>query len=583
MQQTTNTPHWLWQLAQRLMQLTPFRSSQAIALTLIAQTALMLGMLLPVKIVMLLGMETIPSYMPQLVQQWSREALILSLSGLAVICFLIYLVGEKWATNLINSSVRNIVEQAGKIVLFENQEQVATNTYTKVINSLAGIIFMLVSLVVLSFIYPLTSISTIAVIAASAPAIPVLVRRARQHNQPKLLIQSLQNINNLGFLLIFAIIVVDHLYFSGPSLLFTIATIILTRQATSKLIISVADLANTAELREKNSALFFHDHVLNSHTPINSEGIWALLEIPNRKHWLCDLLEQASGERPATDTLSIHWLQSGIPNIFAFWVEADKENYIVKIYDKPRALQCNHEATLLTSESAAQLPAPELLFTGVHKEFRVNVLRIATGYTPLTNRSEFEAIATELQQTLAGCLPPTSITAPYLRSHPLLWKKLDEALVRPLLLACQKDEREQVASLLHNISALRNTLANLPTAFQNNTINPHNILIKEGQSPITWQWGQWGLDVFGCNFPANKKGFSQIQTAITLRYKNDQALNTVPASDIELASFTNALYYCLKSQRFKDALELVPEINQRLAEMPAALTNEPPSSSQSPT
>ncbi|MDO3385345.1 hypothetical protein QWI17_05765 [Gilvimarinus sp. SDUM040013] len=562
----SSTLRWLVALTIRLVQVTPFRSSQAILFTLIAQTALMLGMLLPIKVVMLLGVDRMPSYMPDFLQQWSLESLILSLSGLAVVFFVIYLVGEKLATNLVNSAARDIVQQAGKVVLFENQEQVANNTYKKVVTSLAGIIFTCLVLIFLGFAYPIVAIAIIVAITLVAPAIPGLRAQAQKLQQPQLLMQSLQNINNIGFLLLFALIVCDHLYFIAPSIILTIATIILTRQATGKLVSSIADLANTASNREKVSALFFHNQVLLNHIPVPSEGIWSLLELTTRNVWIEESLNNSDWPGANYSISDIRWLQTGTPNIFAFWVtsESRDDSCIVKIFDKTRESQSIHEATLLACPTASNLPAPELLNTSIQHGFHVHVLGVPAGFIPLEERTKFLELSQIFHQHLAIIQPDNSITAPYLRSHPLLWQKLNEELLRPLLLACSDQNREDVVYLLENLSSLRQQLSSLPTALQNPTINPHTLLISEDETPISWHWGQWSLDVLGCSFPANMKGMTKIQQALEQRELADNTLNATESVNIELASFTNALFFCMKSQRFNDALDLIPKINKRI-------------------
>lgn len=564
-----STGHWLAQLTYRLIGATPVRSGITVALTIVSQVSLMLGMLLPLKVIMLLGTDQVPDFMPEAFQAWSVKDLIFFLGGLAIVFFLLYIVAERTAVKLIDASARDILRQVNKVVLFENQNQLATNTCKKVMTSLAGLMFTLAVLIFLGFIYPLVTVALAGLILVCAPVVRQLAIYTRITRQPQLLPQHLHNINNGSFLLLFSIIVIDHLYFSAPSILITIVAIILARQISAKMVSSVIDLAQVRQNKEKVSALFFDNHILHSHLPLEGEGIWQLLETEQRRQWIGEALTQA-GETNDASQLDIQWLQSGVPHIFAFWVsrQSDPDCYIVKLFDENKRTQGIHEASLLKSPTGKNLPAPGLIFNGQLRGFLVHIFKPEAGFAPLQTLAEAPALIQRFGQQLALCQPSKDISEAYTRAHPLLWQTLTVESIRPILLAATAEQRESVTQFLQKLPDIRQQLSELPTVLHNPSVTGHTLLTDQAGHLLAWQWGQWELDVFGRHLPLNAAGLEQAKD--TLAAASDERWQKADLQTIELAMVMSQFERALKSQRWVDAVNLLPRALRLAREIPEA-------------
>ncbi|WP_157497961.1 hypothetical protein [Gilvimarinus chinensis] len=533
-------------------------------LSLVSQAALMIGTLLPIKVVMLLGMPEIPSYIPSPFDQLSINSLILLLSLVAVLMFIVYLATDKFCARLIHASCDKIVAQTGKVVLFENQEELAKNAYQKIVTSIAAILFNSLVFVVVGVIYPGLCLTLITFIIVSAPIANWFLAKSRQQKKPVVYNRAIQNLGNTSFLISFGFIVIDHLYFAAPSILLTIIALILSRQGSSKFCAAAIDLADIANKREKVSAIFFEEHLLLSKNIPDHSDLTGMLAADARNHWLPELLSKAQWEINNSKEINSRWLQTNVANVFALWVEnkATRESCVVKLFDKNKKTLAQHEASLLTSPGADALPAPDLIYAGSLNGFAVHLLS-TDGFSPPVQTEQFAHLAPKIKQALASWPIPEELRSAYQKAHPLLWQQLDAATFEQLLIAADAEEQQQIQKIQQALPMLKSALATLPVCLYNPQITPYTVLISDSDG-LAYQWGQWGMDILGSQYPTTPYGQNGLKDAL-----KDISLESEQTS-AELASYVACLLQNVGQQRYLDALEQLPHILKRLDNLPQA-------------
>lgn len=560
MSKADNIYRWLFDLAKHLVGQTPGRSWAAIFASLSGQACLMIAMLLPIKVVMLLGLDTIPSYMPWPLRSMTLEQLTLLLSGLTLVFYGVYLAGEKLTEQWIDSAATEVIGKTGKVVLFENQGDIASDTYKRMVRAIAALLLTLGVISLLGVLYLKMCLVLIAFLAFSIwPAVRIF-KYAHKINNPQLIIQSLNNLGNIGFLVCFALVVVDHLYFAAPSVLFTIAALILARQATSKIAAGVGDLTHISRQREKISALLYQEHLLLPSKGNQSDKITPLLASPARDLWLKQALRQCEWLTSEQEDIEVRWLQSTTPNVYSFWVAqaATGRRCLVKIFDTTRKALALHEASLLTSPSAEQLPAPKLEHASVLEGFHIHVLATPSGSDPLNDRGQTEALSACALRALCYCPPGGEIKDAYLRSHPLLWQKLSEDLLQPLYLSADQEQTTRLNDICQHLEPIREKLRELPLTFVNPTINYRTLIAHDQNRVQVSQWGQWKIECFGAQFPANAQGIASIGDIIDQAQGERSDIAQVDISLVKLACWFSGIEQAVNSQRYLDALDLLP-------------------------
>ncbi|UTF59307.1 hypothetical protein [Gilvimarinus sp. DA14] len=561
MQDQSSFFNWISKLSVRLLQSTPAYSYTAIFLSLVSQAALMVGTLLPIKVVMLLGTPDVPAYIPTPFDQLSKDSLILLLTLVAVAMFTVYLASDKLCAQCIHKSCDKIVRQTGKVILFENQEELAKNAYQKIVTSIAGILFNGLVFVVVGIIYPGLFLLLTAVVFVSAPIARWLLNKSRRQRKPAIYNRAVQNLGTISFLLSFAFIVVDHLYLSAPSILLTIIALILSRQASSKFCAAAIDLADIANKREKVSAIFFEEHILFNTSIPHQDSLASMLTFEARENWLPEILAKTQWQIDDRYQISTKWLQTNVANVFALWIKnnATEQSCIIKLFDSNKKALAQHEASLLVSASADCLPAPDLIYTGSLNGLPINLLK-TDGFSPLTDQEQFAELATAIKEKLVLWPVPDELRSAYLKAHPLLWQKLDMTTFEQLVIAADANEQTLITQIQQRLPKIKSALATLPVCLHNPNIAPHTVLANE-QSALAYQWGQWGMDILGSQYPTTPYGQKCLRSAI------DNANLDVNVALAEIASYLASLLLHLSQQRYLDALDLLPPVLERLDEL----------------
>lgn len=145
---------WILSLSRRLLSVVPGFTLYSVAATLVSQFALLLAFVLPLKVILLLGSEGIPSYFPEQFKLFDRQTLILALSSLAMLLYLVHLFAERLIGVCLAGGARNLLLRSRKMVLFDNQDEVATRGYQRYSRGLASLVFVLIFFPLLVWLSP---------------------------------------------------------------------------------------------------------------------------------------------------------------------------------------------------------------------------------------------------------------------------------------------------------------------------------------------------------------------------------------------------------------------------------------------
>jgi hypothetical protein len=88
---------WYTKLGKKLVRELPFYTLAIITLTLVAQISTLLSFLLPIKIIMIAGLDSMPAYIPNLFGDIDKKTVIGILIGLTIILFGIQATAGKFS------------------------------------------------------------------------------------------------------------------------------------------------------------------------------------------------------------------------------------------------------------------------------------------------------------------------------------------------------------------------------------------------------------------------------------------------------------------------------------------------------
>ncbi|MBS9402920.1 hypothetical protein KG088_04695 [Halomonas sp. TRM85114] len=520
----------------------------------------------------MLGSDRVPRYFPASFAEIDRDVLIAALSVGTVGFFLLYLLAERmiaWVTSL---STSRLLAMSQKMVLFENQEELAASSYQRYSRALASGVFIALALFGLGWFYPWMSL------VITSYFFMVLVLFWGLHEQSpgfrerleSKLPQTLTLAGGVGFFIAFGFLVADFIFWSPPGVIIAIVSLLLSRQIMQRASGMIGDLASLRRQQLKLDALFFHGKVLLPQQTRPEKSLWPLLVPGGRQAWVAAVLNKLVG--PEEGNVVCRWHQLGIPNVVGLIVKRGERQFLIKLFEINRSSWALHEATLM-AEPASRLSAPRWVGATQVEKFHCLIFELPQGEQPQVR--QVKRLSQQLLGELLAAQPHPDAVKRYLRSRPLLWQRLELSLVERLRVAADTaEQQEDLAMLLEQLPLLQQQLKALPVVLHNPEINQDAIWVPTadtGQSvaPILLNWGRWSLEPVGSGWPEAQKPLAKLGDALQLAVEQRAELGDIRVEQAELAALAFALERECNRQRYVQALELLPRLLERLATLEA--------------
>ncbi|NMT65221.1 hypothetical protein [Marinobacter orientalis] len=557
-----NVLRWYLSLGAKFYRVVPLMTSAIVVLTIVAQIASLLSFFLPLKIIILLGSDGMPRYFPAAFSQLDRDLLIAWLSGTTFGFFLLSLLAEKLIAKATEVAAGELLGKSQKMVLFENQEDVAAKAYQRYSSALAAGVFIPLALFALGWFYP----SMAGLIAGYSVFVFVvfmasyrLSERFREYLDQKLT-SALGLAAKLGFFLVFAYLVMEFIFFSPPGFIIAIISILASRQIFGRATALVSGLHGLAQQRPRLDGLFFHGKVLVSQQ-LNpgKKNLWALLQPETRAGWLMRVLEEAGVQPVGTGQLQVQWLDSSKPNmphLLVYGADMPDQRLLIKVFDVNRKSPAQHEAMLAT-EGLEGVPIPSLILVTEVDRFACHVYRLPPGQLLKVPQAKRKLPALE-KRFVTIHLPPRLVNR-YLRSRPLLVDRLSAEVLERLYVACSsRQDTLHVAELINRLAELHLHLKALPLVLMNPNMVRSVWQADADQSLLALNWDKWSLDPLGAGWPLPGKPFARLVEH--LAGEPDRRLNTADSRKVRLSALAYGLEDFNNRQLFNDALDVLPEI-----------------------
>nr|CDQ32847.1 hypothetical protein BN993_02274 [Virgibacillus halodenitrificans] len=551
--------YWLAFLGVKFAWVLPLRTSLVVLLTLFSQVAHLLAFLLPLKIVILLGSDGVPRYFPPSFAQLDRDLLVVILGVATVGFFVAHTLAEKLIDWVTKSAAHMLVERNKKLVLFENQDQVAEGAYQGFARALAGLIFCSLALVALAWVYPEMAIVMSGYLAAATLLVLGLCsysERAREWIHTNLS-GLLDNLNAVGFFCVFGYLVVDFVVLQPPGILVAILSILAGRQSFGRVAAAIKELYRLYNQREKLDAIFFHGRPLLKVVADKPGSFWQHLTPGQRSNWVEPLLREFcdvdTQDSEAIDR-DLEWQQPTYPNIGVFLYRAQDAVWMVKLFGQKKGSASQHEATLL-ADAPKGLPAPEFQGSSQYDAFPCGVYRLDQGKV-VSARHHGSARFQVYSQLLSVELTKPFVRR-YLRSMSTLPHRMSTTWLDRLVVAVISSEQsESLEKLRLYWQELCDFLNALPLAIYNPSFKPGSLWQAEASGDLcVLFWERWSLEPAGAGWPTGGKALEQLQEAHEEACKHRKSMRHFPFEHLVLASLAFELEQHVKNQKLDMAVE----------------------------
>lgn len=562
-----STLGWCFSLSRKFLEVTPGSIFTVQAASFSAQILLILTFFLPIKVLILLGSDGVPQYFPLYLKSIKKTHLIIGLSTLTLACYMLYLISELIVVVFSNRGAKKLLKNNGKLILFENQHQLAAQAYSKFTRGLSAGTFALIAFAVLLYIYKLLFIAA-AVYTLIASTLFIVIYNINPSAR-KLLNSyhsvALNMLCSIGFLAIFFCMIVDFLYLSPPKIFSALISLLLMRQGLSRLNVFMQDIIALRSQHRQINALFFHNQQLITDTGAHSEHVKMLLNEEQRNQWIPEALCSVTSTN--LEMLSTKWHQLGRGDIYSFESEflsgdgSVNKKFLFKLFGPNSTSLAEQELTLL--QNVPEIPTPVFLGRTKVENLICHVFEF-NDYRKLAHREIGIGVIT-INKNLLSIDPPESLIKRFARSHQYLEQRISYETIENLRIVATTEQLPSLERFTDQYDFLIETLASLPRQIISQDTTSDTLLLGESGNTFVSHWASWKMEPIGSNWPIGER--SKLEEAVGEVKLRRSSLNDTPTAAVVLCALTYAFERLCHRANYSDAIALLPDILEQLAHL----------------
>jgi len=547
------TIHWLLRLTIKFFKGAPAATSLMVVLSVVLQGLTMVAFLLPIKVIMLLSSPNIPKFFPDAYSQLGRNTLVLSLGAAAIVCFVLIFFVKHIIKSASHSGASNLQKKAQKISLFPNQNSIASNAYLNHSEMLANVTFSTLAIGLLFYLYTTVAIGLIfylALLALATNYSSKLHLSLSSHTH-----HSINNLNDIGFFVVFIFVVFDFLYLSPPSFFIAMFSIIMTRRLLSLLGVSIHKAIVLHRQADKINALFFHHRPLAPTIKVRSGNLWELFDMGLTSPWVKELVSTVADD---ADLFSVTWLQTHHPHQLVLKVSLRNKGgiFLIKLFDKDFTHLASHEASLL-KQYPNSLPCPPLLLTTTISGHSCHLFEITRH--EFTTKEKANTSLINLQKPLLSSLPSTQFLQQYKRSKVVLWQRIDSSMFNYLSMVANCDQAGIVERAIKCLPEIILRIKSLPLVV---SIPPEGfnrgLLFTCASGEIHCaSWENWAFEPIGYGWKTDKRSFSILKAALNQACNSSEQFNDCSIENVMLASLFSEIEKKINLVQYYDVISLL--------------------------
>jgi len=492
-------------LTRRLYKCSPSSLIFGIPIFVVNQVSLVLALLLPLKVLIMLGSDGVPSYFRSFMSEATREPWMIGLAATAVGMFLLHLATTRVLSRLGDQGGRSVLDQSQKTVLFDNQQRFASDIFGRVIATW-GTLGMALGGVSLGLLLEWRLVLLVlAAIALEFVFFALYWNRfrapERSEERERLLASRtnmLQNLSAINVLLLFGGLV--YLLLTDPAMNFIAAVLLflLTRQVLARSVRIFADADFFVKNRERVDALVHPGRHLREKRSTDRDSFEYLLR-PERRGRVFEAVAQAAGIPVAESEWQ--WRDSfGKRGALFVSSATDRQEteYRLKLKVKHGDAGLAREELFHLSDSPKSLGLScERVDAGTIFGRRYLLLR--SGFLASCPPDRFREVLFEVRMRLWKHSPQREFSLKLLRSFPPLDLRLTADRVGRIRLACNEAAEEVLLDeFLTRLSEVVASLQRLPKVLCNRSLlERDNILLDSSGAPVVMNWESISIDIVG--------------------------------------------------------------------------------------
>lgn len=555
-------------LTRRLFRCSPLVFMAEIPIFVVNQVAFVLALMLPLKVIIMLGSDGVPRYFRFFMTEETRDAWLVGLALAAVGMFLIYLATNFVLSRLEKRGGERVLIQSRKTGLFDDQDRFASDVFGRVVATW-GAVAMAIGGVALGLVLEWRLIVLVlAAIVLEFVFFAIYWNRFGTPERADELEQLaarrtniLQNLSAINVLLLFGGLV--YLFLTDPAMNFIVGVLLflLARQILARSVRIFADANFFMQNRERIDALVHPGRHLREKRSSDRDSFESLL-MPERRSRFFHAIGQAAG----TDLAASGWQWRDAPGKGgAFFVRPatsdEPSEFRIKIKMRKGDAGLARETMFYRSDSAGGLGLScELVDAG--SMFGRGYLLLRSSPLEPCPPQDAPEIAFQIRTRLWKHQPDKDLAQRLLRSFPPLDVRLTPERISRVRLACNKPLEEQLLDeFLGRLPQVIDALQRLPRALCNQALVGPNIFLMNSQDPVVLNWEAIRIDIIGADLLTADLDRTYFQDFIGKALDNKDCSNaTLPTRALPLVVQAAQIDRLISLEAYGAALETVPRL-----------------------
>lgn len=538
---------WYLQTVARLFNRLSKKMVVMTVLLLIEKVTLLLSMLLPLKIILILGSSNTSGNFPGLVGELDRGSLVVALCAATLLSYLVNVGVVKLYSMLTANSAHWLLQNNNKMAIYAEQKNMANQVIDDLMKGLSGVLFFVLAVAVISTVYTSLLWALAACLAATALVMLFLLKtsvtfRVRLEDR-KLRGMVLQTIVTIGFFGSFVFILADFLMpINPPLLIYALLGLIFIRQALAALAIGLSRILVQYENRAKVEALFFETHVSERVLNRGDVSFFNLLNPTARREWIAEVLAEVALEKP--DNLKISWLQTGVEGIEAFSVVAQygggasEKVFLLKLFSQRVGHQAENDELIYGLCSTLSI-LPEFVGSGRVASYQCQVFNWY-----VESRREIVdllSLKNSVDMKLLAYTVPQAVCESYARTHPMLWQRLRPEMFSRLRNIADARSIALVDQVEAQLGVIRKKLRRMPKRLVFHRLSDSSYMIMDDGEPKLISWRYWSIEPVGFGWSVDRLDGDRINACLAMLQEQRQDMNAVTEHEFSLVAVVSEL------------------------------------------
>lgn len=557
---------WLSRLFFRVYSVAPKQTAAIVFFSFFSNIFLTLTFFLPLKIIILVGSDGMPSYFVEIFGTVEKGLLVYWLVVGTVASYIINLAFNYITDIFVVKGAKKVLKGSDKISYFSNYIAETNSFYKKICQAQSSIVFILLGCLLTIFassiwfadlsLFLMGSFILISLSGVINKAF-ILWIKDKSH-------VTLSVLSTTAFLVFFGSIINSFTKnIEGVNLLLAIISMLVIRQVLQKSVSVILDSIYLVIKKEKVDHVFHFDSPVS--VIVNKKDIWSLLSAKDRNETLGTYFEQIFYKKIFVSRSQ--FCQLGQRNVIGFKLSLDekqlldnKSRLFIKIFDARSDYLASHEADLYGNKISKLLPTLEFIAGSNQLSNPVLVFNDFEG-TNLSGRAAREK-GLDILMDCWGVTPDQTIVQKYYRSYQPLLSRIDQNLVSQLEGACINEDHDfLVKSFVKNFNGIVSIVASLPVFIYNPYLNMRTIVESYDSKIIVTDWSRWAIEPIGCGWGAvDRAGLAQLHDRFTKKMKSVEAFSGVQVEYVKMVALIYNLERCCRGKNYHDAFNVLSEI-----------------------